>query len=345
MSAEKRAELVLDPWFDKERDERCSPCKPGHVQTLSLASELRRRIVTQIRQAESAALAASSERERALEARLAEVRSQQDALRKELAARPTQGAYNHVCEALHTLAVAESEALSQLAASRAKVADCGPSWATYDKMREKLRGQLTAKDAEIAGLRKKVEWVKRDPSQWVITPGCIIPMPAWEEMKRTPPSSPLAPERSPEWIAAAEACMTYARRAWTDEIGSEVNIDVLSTLWPESKRAITALRALDAQTARPAREEEAVVHSLKVWPEFFDDLESGRKPFEARKDDRSPAFEPGHELNLREWSERTGYTGRSVRRVVTYALRGGAFGIESGHVVLGIGLLREGAGA
>ncbi len=75
-------------------------------------------------------------------------------------------------------------------------------------------------------------------------------------------------------------------------------------------------------------------HALKVWPEFFGSLENFAKPFEVRRDDRG--FKVDDILVLREWSEADGYSGRELRRRVTYTLRGGQFGIERGFVVLGL---------
>lgn len=58
-------------------------------------------------------------------------------------------------------------------------------------------------------------------------------------------------------------------------------------------------------------------HELKCWPEFYDEVASGRKTFEIRQNDRG--FEVGDVLLLNEFKPDTGYTGRSVRRLVTYA--------------------------
>ena len=54
----------------------------------------------------------------------------------------------------------------------------------------------------------------------------------------------------------------------------------------------------------------------KIWPEYFDAVNSGKKKFELRLDD----FEvnEGDTLLLEEWNPKTGrYTGRSVERKVS----------------------------
>lgn len=81
-----------------------------------------------------------------------------------------------------------------------------------------------------------------------------------------------------------------------------------------------------------------MTHSLKCWPSYFEDVRSGRKPFEVRKDDRDPMFREGDWLVLNEFNP-TGdgfYTGRSFTRRVTYVLPGDQFGIEKDYVVMGL---------
>lgn len=78
-------------------------------------------------------------------------------------------------------------------------------------------------------------------------------------------------------------------------------------------------------------------HQLKTWPPFFSAVLEGRKTFEARLDDRD--FSVHDVLALNEWEPNPGrYTGRSVERVVTYILRGPAFGVEAGHVIMALGM-------
>jgi hypothetical protein len=85
----------------------------------------------------------------------------------------------------------------------------------------------------------------------------------------------------------------------------------------------------------------ARVHDLKVWPEFFDALLDGSKTFEARYDDRG--FEVGDVLRLREWQPASNpggnvYSGRELRREVSYVMHGGPgrFGVGTGYAILGL---------
>lgn len=77
------------------------------------------------------------------------------------------------------------------------------------------------------------------------------------------------------------------------------------------------------------------LHTVKIWPTFFPMVQSGAKPFEVRRNHRR--YQEGDILLLREWSPGTEeYTGRETRKLITYVLAGGQFGVEQGYVVLGL---------
>ena len=78
-----------------------------------------------------------------------------------------------------------------------------------------------------------------------------------------------------------------------------------------------------------------IKHELKVWPEFFKHLWNGEKTFELRKDDRG--FRAGHLLDLLEWNEKDGYTGRKICAHITYILSGA--GLQKGYVCLSLDIL------
>lgn len=99
-------------------------------------------------------------------------------------------------------------------------------------------------------------------------------------------------------------------------------------------------------------------HQLKVIPPYFDEVASGRKTFEVRKNDR--AYQRGDILELREWHpDQTStynpcpYCGHwrsevghyaqdqpPIAREVTFVYSGDPrfSGLELGHVVLGLGV-------
>lgn len=76
-------------------------------------------------------------------------------------------------------------------------------------------------------------------------------------------------------------------------------------------------------------------HELKVWKEYYPDVESGKKPFEVRKNDRN--YKVGDELYLREFDQiNQTYTGNGVYKTVTYVLHGGMFGLDPDYCVMGL---------
>jgi len=77
-------------------------------------------------------------------------------------------------------------------------------------------------------------------------------------------------------------------------------------------------------------------HWLKVWSEYYDDVVSGRKPFEVRVDDRTPPYEVGDTLILADWDkDERKYVGRECEKEVTYVLRDPQFVLPD-HCIMGI---------
>jgi len=88
--------------------------------------------------------------------------------------------------------------------------------------------------------------------------------------------------------------------------------------------------------ADDVRTPDTQTHRLKTWSDYWLALESGAKTFEVRRNDRG--FQPGDILVLQEWNPSSEeYTGRELRRRVTYVLRDAErFGLRDGFVVLGL---------
>lgn len=84
---------------------------------------------------------------------------------------------------------------------------------------------------------------------------------------------------------------------------------------------------------KPAQE-----HELKIWPEYYDAVQDGSKPFEIRIDDRG--FAVGDILWFREFDPKLvvpSYTGREMRwmHTISYIVKG-ACGLPSNIAVLGL---------
>jgi hypothetical protein len=80
-------------------------------------------------------------------------------------------------------------------------------------------------------------------------------------------------------------------------------------------------------------------HDLKCWPQPYQALEDLIKTFEWRLNDRG--YEVGDILCIREWNPEANdgagaYTGRQLKRVVTYILRGGKFGVPKKYVCMAV---------
>ena len=79
-----------------------------------------------------------------------------------------------------------------------------------------------------------------------------------------------------------------------------------------------------------------MIHELKTWPEYYEEVFMGHKTFELRKNDRG--FKKGDTLILKEWDNKTNeYTGRMLARNVIYIIEGGVFGLEAGYVIMSMG--------
>ena len=75
-------------------------------------------------------------------------------------------------------------------------------------------------------------------------------------------------------------------------------------------------------------------HFLKILPKWYEDVESGKKKFEIRRNDRP--FAVGDILVLQEY-ERGRYTGREIQKEIEYIYTGdGTYGLSDEFCILGI---------
>ena len=80
-----------------------------------------------------------------------------------------------------------------------------------------------------------------------------------------------------------------------------------------------------------------MVHAVKIYPEYYEAVKSGNKPFEIRKNDRD--YKVGDILALNEFSSDGAgngkYTGRAIIAKISYVLTNSEF-CKPGYVALGL---------
>ena len=81
------------------------------------------------------------------------------------------------------------------------------------------------------------------------------------------------------------------------------------------------------------------VHRIRLAKMFFEDVASGKKSFELRKNDRG--YKKGDILEMMEFKDGKN-TGRTVRVLVTYILEEFA-GLEDGYCIMATSLMKEDA--
>ena len=110
--------------------------------------------------------------------------------------------------------------------------------------------------------------------------------------------------------------------------------------FPEPQGFLDTAEELEAEESKLF---EGRVHHLKTWPEYFQAVVAGEKPFEIRLDDRD--YQVGDHLVLQEWIQAEEYyTGEEVAVLVTSKLEGKpaeGFGLQSGYCVMGITLIGD----
>lgn len=83
-----------------------------------------------------------------------------------------------------------------------------------------------------------------------------------------------------------------------------------------------------------------MIHAIKIQPQYFDDVISGKKQFEIRLNDRE--YQEGDYLALNEWEQTSSigghYTGRSCLVRADYILYGikGVLGLDEDYCIMSI---------
>lgn len=118
----------------------------------------------------------------------------------------------------------------------------------------------------------------------------------------------------------------------------------------EEERYSEEQDAIDRETAKKLREkadeekmqqlpsqQEKKVHDVKLGATSFDDVKTGRKTFELRKNDRE--YKEGDTIVLHEYKDGA-TTGRTITKKIVYMLEDFT-GLEDGYCILGLGEVEE----
>jgi hypothetical protein len=76
-------------------------------------------------------------------------------------------------------------------------------------------------------------------------------------------------------------------------------------------------------------------HTVKIWPRYFESINSGDQNFDIRQDDRN--YQVGDALILEEYRPKVGeYTGRQIKRVISFIHRSGGAPVDDpvAHVIM-----------
>lgn len=90
----------------------------------------------------------------------------------------------------------------------------------------------------------------------------------------------------------------------------------------------------------PDTQKQVNEHELKIWPKYFNAVLDGSKKDEIRKNDRN--YHVGDILFLKEFNPETErFTGRSLKKWVSFIVPGGNFGIDKDFCVMSMKSLKS----
>ena len=99
----------------------------------------------------------------------------------------------------------------------------------------------------------------------------------------------------------------------------------------ETKKKLLEMEDEEKMSHLPS-DEGPKIHRIKLASNYYDDVATGKKTFELRKNDRG--YREGHKLELLEFAEGR-HTGRVIKADIVYMLEDYT-GLEDGYCILGI---------
>ena len=138
----------------------------------------------------------------------------------------------------------------------------------------------------------------------------------------------------PEGRQVCPACHYQQHKQQNNAEQASAKTSEIKELSQKAAAAVRSFAEALTEAAKLAAEAIKAAQELKILPNYFEAVLSGRKPFEVRST-KDRTFEEDGFLKLREYDGKD-YTGRWLLVRITYVLAGGQYGIDPDFAVLGI---------
>lgn len=133
-----------------------------------------------------------------------------------------------------------------------------------------------------------------------------------------------------------QSCDQYINKAEAEKTEEERYSEEQDTIDRETAKKLREKADKEKMQQLPSQQEKKV-HDVKLGTTFFDDVKTGRKTFELRKNDRG--YKEGDTIVLHEYKDGT-TTGRTITKKIVYMLEDFT-GLEDGYCILGLGEVEE----
>ena len=133
-----------------------------------------------------------------------------------------------------------------------------------------------------------------------------------------------------------QSCDQYINKAEAEKTEEERYSEEQDVIDRETAKKLREKADEEKMQQLPSQQEKKV-HDVKLGTTFFDDVKTGRKTFELRKNDRG--YKEGDTIVLHEYKDGT-TTGRTITKKIVYMLEDFT-GLEDGYCILGLGEAAE----
>lgn len=133
-----------------------------------------------------------------------------------------------------------------------------------------------------------------------------------------------------------QSCDQYINKAEAEKTEEERYSEEQDTIDKETAKKLRE-RADEEKMQQLPSQQGKKVHDVKLGATFFEDVKTGRKTFELRKNDRG--YKEGDTIVLHEYKDGA-TTGRTITKKIVYMLEDFT-GLEDGYCILGLGAVEE----